>query len=209
MQVPTQSQTDTFNFVACTDGDNNNYTVVQIGTQTWMEQNLKTTKYNTGTAIPLVTDNTAWTNLSTPGYCWYNNSINNKNIYGGLYNWYAVNKGTLCPSGWHVPDTTDWKTLINYLAGDAGGKLKEPCTTRWTSPNSGATNSCGFTAFPGGNRSPNGGFFNQGTYSYWWTSSEVGLYTSWAINLENNSSYAIIDSWNNWLHGYSVRCIMD
>ena len=110
------------------DIDGNAYNKVTIGRQTWLVENLRTTKYNDGTLIPLVQDNTAWSNLITPGYCWFDNDeVANKNPYGALYNWYAVNTGKLCPSGWHVPTDTEWTTLIDNLGGldVAGGKLKE------------------------------------------------------------------------------------
>ena len=98
-----------------TDTDGNVYTSVAIGTQVWMVENLKTTKYNDNSAIPLVTDNTAWGNLSTSGYCWYSNDIANKTAYGALYNWYAVNTSKLCPTGWHVPIDAEWKILERNL----------------------------------------------------------------------------------------------
>jgi uncharacterized protein (TIGR02145 family) len=123
------------------DIDGNYYKTIQIGSQIWMAENLKTTRYNDGSNIPLVTDNTAWSNLTTPGYCWYNNdAATYKNVYGALYNWYAVNTGKLCPSGWHVPSEYEWTLLVNYLGGvyAAGGKLKETGTTHWYSPNAGA-----------------------------------------------------------------------
>ena len=95
-----------------TDIENNNYKTVKIGTQWWMAENLKTTKYNDGTSIPYVTDNWEWYNLTTPAYCWKNNDPEaNKNIYGAMYNWYAVNTGKLCPAGWHVSTKPDWETL--------------------------------------------------------------------------------------------------
>jgi uncharacterized protein (TIGR02145 family) len=101
---------------AVTDKDGNVYHTVTIGTQTWMVENLKTTKYNDGTAIPFITDNSAWANLTTPGYCWYNNdSTTYKNMYGALYNWYAVSTGNLAPKGWHVATDAEWTTLQNYL----------------------------------------------------------------------------------------------
>ncbi len=127
--VPTGNKTITFGFVACTDKNNNNYTVVKIGNQTWMAENLKTTRFNDGTPIPLVSDNTTWSTLSTPGYCWYNNdSVNFKDFGGALYNWYAVNTAKLAPPGWHVPTDAEWTTLTNYVGGldVAGGKLKKP-----------------------------------------------------------------------------------
>jgi uncharacterized protein (TIGR02145 family) len=148
-----------------TDVDNNTYKVVKIGTQVWMAENLKTTRYNDGSAIPLVTDNTEWNNLTTPGYSWYNNdSATYAQTYGALYNWYTVETGNLCPTGWHVPSDAEWTTLTDYLGGEAiaGGKLKETGTAHWDSPNTGATDETGFTAFPGGNRTKNGPFSNLG-----------------------------------------------
>ena len=109
------------------DIDGNIYNTVKIGNQAWMAENLKTTKYNNGTEIPLIVDKPAWEALMTGGYCWYNNEDVNKNIYGALYNWYAVNTGNLCPIGWHVPSYNEWDILAAYLGGVdiAGGKLKE------------------------------------------------------------------------------------
>jgi hypothetical protein len=108
-----------------TDIDGNIYSTVTIGTQTWMKQDLKTTRYNDGAAIPLVTDNTAWAALTTPGYCLYNNTNNADSIrtFGALYNWYAVNTGKLAPTGWHVATDAEWTTLTTYLGGTtvAGG----------------------------------------------------------------------------------------
>lgn len=137
-----------------TEMDGNVYQTVKIGTQIWTRENLKTTKYKDGTAIPLATDNTAWSNLTTPGYCWYNNDASaNKNVYGGLYNWYTVSTNNLCPSGWHVSTDLDWTTISNYLGGgfDAAVKLKETGTDHWSAPNAGVTNETGFTARPGVN----------------------------------------------------------
>jgi uncharacterized protein (TIGR02145 family) len=132
--IPSSDKTITFNFIACTDGDNNNYPVVPIGAQTWMAENLKTIKYNDGTLIPLVEDEVAWAALTSPGYCWYDNDEPaNKTTYGVLYNWYSLyatsNGGkNVCPPGWHVPSSTQWTTLLTYLGGEsiAGGKLKNP-----------------------------------------------------------------------------------
>ena len=150
--VPNQSKTLTFTFIACTDFDGNNYPVGQIGTQIWMVENLKTTRYNDGTDILSITDNTTWENLITPGYCFYNNGVVNKNTYGALYNWYAVNTGKLAPKGWHVPTNDEYTTLITFLGGEsvASSKLKESGTSHWQSPNTEATNQSGFTALPGG-----------------------------------------------------------
>ena len=197
-----------------TDKDGNVYHTVAIGTQTWMVENLKTTKYNDGTAIPNVTDYTQWSNLSTGAYCWYNNDSNNKSIYGALYNFYAVNTGKLAPKGWHVPSDDELTILSNYLGGSAvaGGKLKS--TTGWINPNTGATNSSGFTALPAGwwnlNDSNINGFNAVGYEGVWWTSTKYtdsfgGL--SWSLENKNVifGRFSSIDS-NN---GSSVRCIKD
>ena len=135
------------------DIDGNGYDTVVIGTQTWLVQNLRVTHLNNGVSIPNITNSTLWKNSTTPALCYYNNdSVSYAAIYGALYNWYAVNTNNLCPTNWHVPSYSEWETLITYLGGAsvAGGKLKEVGTTHWTSPNTGATNSSGFTALPNG-----------------------------------------------------------
>ena len=195
-----------------TDVDNNHYRIVQIGTQVWMAENLKTTKFKHGTSIPLITDNTAWCNLSTSGYCWYNNDEPNyKNTYGALYNWYAVNTGSLAPTGWHVPSDIDWTVLTDFLGSEdvAGGRLKETGTTHWLSPNTGATNETGFTALPGGVRDPDydGIFLGMGSYGFWWSSSENTPGYSWARVLIWNSSSILRDGGLDEVSGFSVRCI--
>eukprot|EP00825_Cyclidium_porcatum_P010076 TRINITY_DN15162_c0_g1_i1.p1 TRINITY_DN15162_c0_g1~~TRINITY_DN15162_c0_g1_i1.p1 ORF type:complete len:564 (+),score=55.59 TRINITY_DN15162_c0_g1_i1:400-2091(+) len=133
-----------------TDYDGNVYDTIHIGTQIWMKQNLKTTHYKNGTAITYPgANNTAWQNNTNGAYAWYNNNeATYKNTYGALYNWYAVNTGMLCPTGWHVPTDAEWTTLTTYLGGEfiAGTKLK--ATTLWESPHTIATNETGFTAFP-------------------------------------------------------------
>ena len=217
MLTPTQSQTVTFNFLTCKDGDKNIYPVIQIGTQWWMEENLKTTSYNNGTGIPLVTLNTTWENLSTAAYSWYADSINpNKNIYGALYNYYAVMDTMLCPKGWHIPDTSEWNTLINYLGGQnvAAGKLKDTCSMRWNLPNPGAINSSGFTALPGGVHSSNdGNFYSRGDNCNLWSStwyvssSGNNQYTNgWYLSLNNDTNSAILDNLFATA-GFSVRCL--
>jgi uncharacterized protein (TIGR02145 family) len=138
-----------------TDYDGNVYPTVRIGTQLWMAKNLRTTRLKFGGTIQIVTDNTAWSNLTTPGYCWYNNDeAANKETYGALYNWYTIATTNLCPAGWHVPTDDDWEVLTTYLGGYniAGDKLKEAGTAHWANPNTGATNETGFSALPGGSR---------------------------------------------------------
>ena len=193
------------------DKDGNLYHIVTIEDQVWLVENLKTTKYNDGTDIPLVTDKTDWSNLSTPGYCWYSNdSFQYKNVYGALYNWYTINSGKLCPSGWHVPTDAEWGTLILHVGGviNAGGKLKEAGTVHWISPNTGATNETGFTALPGGARNYSGNFGLILERGFWWSSTENSSTNAIYRALLYNSSNA--ESGNdNKKYGYSVRCIKD
>jgi uncharacterized protein (TIGR02145 family) len=175
-----------------------------------MGENLKTTKYNDGTAIPLVTDNKAWERLTTPAYCWYDNDTTYKNSYGALYNGYAVNTGKLCPSGWHVSIDLEWATLITYLGGEsvAGGKLKETGTTHWRGPNSGAKNESGFTALPGGSRYTNGLFFTIKNIGYWWTFTENTTLDGWYRCMYNGNN-AVSRNYFDSTNGFSVRCVRD
>ncbi len=193
-----------------TDIDGNVYHAVSIGTQVWMVENLKTTRYNDGTYIPLVTDDDIWISLTSDAYCWSNNDPDNKNPYGALYNWYAVNTGKLAPTGWHVPTDADWNTLINFAGGTvtAGGNLKETGTDYWSPPNTGATDEYGFTALPGGYRSSaNGTFVNLSYYGVWWSATGT-IGSIGRLLLENTTATA---DYNHDIQtqGFSVRCIMD
>jgi uncharacterized protein (TIGR02145 family)/uncharacterized repeat protein (TIGR02543 family) len=193
------------------DADGNQYHTVTIGTQVWTVENLKTTKFNDGSAIPLVTDSATWANLATPGYCWYNNdAATYKNTsYGAWYNWYTINTGKLAPAGWHVPTDTEWTTLTTYLGGDsvAGGKLKEAGIAHWPSPNLGATNETGFTALPGGYRNHYSTFDNLGMFGYWWSSTgSVG--NAW-FRIMNYDKANVEVSNNRMKEGFSVRCVRD
>ena len=199
-----------------TDKDGNTYKTILIGTQTWMAENLKTTKYNDGTAIPLVTNDTAWINLSTPACCWQNNDPARKVTYGVLYNWYTVNTGKLCPIGWHVPSKAEWTILINYLGGEdaSTGKLKETWFHHWPRPNKGATNETGFTALPGGDRNFQDGLYvSLGEVACWWSSTPDGktfdgktqAWYMWSSIYDNITSMSTYVQGN----GYSVRCLKD
>jgi uncharacterized protein (TIGR02145 family) len=214
----------TFHFVvfnnlkygSLSDIEDNTYKTISIGKQEWMAENLKTTKYDDGTAIPLVTDDIEWINLSTPACCWYNNdAAAYKATYGALYNWYAINTASngdknVCPSGWHVPNDDEWTILTDYLCGitEAGGKLKETGTTHWISPNNGATNETGFTGLPGGNRDAYGKFFSVGINGYWWSSTEYSReYAMFRSTFYFNSN--VVRGHDHKTEGYSVRCLRD
>jgi uncharacterized protein (TIGR02145 family) len=178
-----------------------------------MTTNLRVTKYRDGAPIQLATSNVAWNIWITPLYCWYNNDeTTNKNTYGALYNWFAVNTGKLCPTGWHVPSDLEFTTLTTYLGSEsvAGGKLKETGTSHWKSPNTDATNTSGFTAVPGGVRIYSGGFFDIGTIGYWWTTTAASSNTNAVIR---NMNYDRSSVWRTgdplMSAGHSVRCIKD
>jgi uncharacterized protein (TIGR02145 family) len=197
------------------DIDGNNYKTIQIGTQIWMAENLKTTKLNDGSAIHNVTDFSTWDTLTTPGYCWYNNDAKTYKVaYGALYNGFTVETGKLCPSDWHVPTNDEWTTLETFLGGSdvAGGKLKEISTVHWISTNTDATNESGFTALPGAQRDIQNDFGNNlwiGTLGQWWssTSSEGWFLDIRELHPELNSISGSNSSGIYINEGISVRCL--
>jgi uncharacterized protein (TIGR02145 family) len=208
-----------------TDYDNNSYKTVKIGNQIWMAENLKTTRYNDGAPIPMMTADTLLWNYetSTPSYSWCgNDKAVYYETYGKLYNWYAVNTGKLCPTGWHVPTDAEWTTLTDFLGGDsvAGGKLKETGTTHWISPNSYATDESGFKALPGGynygsiGQGEDGTNFHYGAY-FWSSTSE---------DADADEDHLSVIAWRREMYTYqnsveryvegkvaglSVRCVKD
>jgi uncharacterized protein (TIGR02145 family) len=194
-----------------TDVDDNTYSTVTIGSQTWMRENLKVTKFRDGTAIPNLTDNTQWKNSTTPGYCVYGNNTSYKTTYGCLYNWYAINDSrNIAPVGWHIPTDEDWATLVEYLGGEnvAGNHLKETGITHWIKPNDlCAVNTYNFTALPGGMRNGNGFFSEMTTTAYWWSSINL-LSEAYFRKLVYNDIYVGRDLY--YLNaGLSVRCVRD
>jgi uncharacterized protein (TIGR02145 family) len=191
------------------DVDGNVYTAVSIGTQVWMKENLKVSKYRNGDPIPTNLTNAEWYASTTSGACAvYNNDAANNTTYGKLYNWYAVvDSRNLCPTGWHVPTDAEWTTLENYLGGTsvAGGKLKST-SSLWASPNTGATNESGFSGLPGGNRSGTGTYLNIGNYGYWWSST--GGAVVWCRDLRYSSGTSTRNNLEE-RRGLSVRCLRD
>ena len=194
------------------DAEGNSYKTVEIGSQVWMAENLKSTLFNDGQAIPLVAGGTDWVELSTPGFSWYNNdAVTYKNDYGALYNWYAVSTDNLCPTGWHVPSEADWITMSNFLGGEceAGIRLKEPGTSHWLSPNAGSTNESGFTALPGGYRSPAYGDYNEVRASgYFWSVNDEDE-TNARLSLLTYDYECFLLSSAHKGNGFSVRCVKD
>lgn len=216
------------------DIDHNIYYPVKIGDQTWMADNLKTTRYSDGSIIPRVEDRLTWYNFSlyTRAYCWYDNFAALGTTYGALYTWPAamniytesdINPGNVqgvCPDGWHLPADSEWKQLEMFLGmsqeevdgemwrgENEGGKMKYEGIQFWTNPNTGSTNESGFRALPAGWRDGAGYFKNLGTSARFWSSSKRGDY-AWVRQLDYNSS-SIYRGTNGLYEGISVRCIKD
>jgi uncharacterized protein (TIGR02145 family) len=192
-----------------TDADGNVYSTVEIGDQVWTVENLKTTKYNDGTPVPLITDRAEWITCdenAKPACSWYENDTVNRTTYGVLYNWYVVNTGKLAPKGWHVPTAGEWTELENYLitngynwdgTKDSSRIAKSlAATTDWisdTNPGTigndvSANNRSGFSALPGGFRIDRGDFYDIGTHGYWWSTTEDGKFRAWRSCLYHNKT---------------------
>jgi uncharacterized protein (TIGR02145 family) len=219
-----------------TDYENNIYNVVKIGNQIWMSENLKTTKYNDGTGIPNITDNTAWAALTTGAYSDYDNTPANSTTFGRLYNWYAVDNNAatkvasnggknVCPTGWHVPTEVEWTTLENYLITNGynwdgtttGNKIGKSMasTSGWTTdPTAGnvgndqaSNNRSGFTALPVGGRFISSFMLNK-ILGFWWSVTERSSTRASQHFLENNLSN--LGRYDDFKYlGFSVRCLRD
>jgi uncharacterized protein (TIGR02145 family) len=190
------------------DTDGNIYGTVDIGKQVWMAENLKTTKYNDGTSIPLISDNKVWSKLKTGAYCWFNNEEENKEEFGALYNWYAVDSKKLCPVGWHVPSELEIESLITFLGDQniAGNKLKITGSEHWMTSLTIVTNDFQFSALPGGFRLYSGSFSEPRQYAVWWTSTGYQSTQAWNMGLYFNSS-KLFNGHDIAQAGFSVRCI--
>ncbi len=201
--------------------DGSHYNSVLINNKEWTSTNLNVTTYSDGTIIPQAQNATAWASLTTGAWCYYSFQTSNGITYGKLYNWYAIAgiwndasktdaslRKKIAPTGWHVSTTADWTALGEFLGGssNAGGFIKEAGTTHWQTPNTGATNSTGMTALPGGNCSTTGAFSAIGASGNWWCSDEYNTVNGWCSGLVSNTknlSSAPISKKT----GYSVRLV--
>jgi uncharacterized protein (TIGR02145 family) len=210
------------------DIDGNVYNIINIGSQSWMKEDLRVTRYKNGDEIPGNHTGIEWVELTSGAYSVYNNNLLNAIIYGNLYNYYAVDdERGLCPEGWHVPSDSDWNTLVIYLDPNAsidvvgfqsdiaGGMLKETGTLEdgdgyWHAPNEGATNETLFSARGGGfrNGTNSGHYLYMGLSNYYWTSTEFSNNDVWYRRLSSGSAGFLRVYWDGG-SGYSVRCIQD
>ena len=207
---------------SASDIDGNIYRTVIIGTQLWMQSDLKTTHYRGGTEIPFVTDNDAWKDLTTAACCWFNNTQPLAGSgFGLIYNWHAVGAGGLCPTGWHVPTDNDFKVMERFLGmtqaqyddtgwrgTNQGNQLKAADDT-WL-PSTG-TNSSGFSALGEGYRwGVDGSFNNYEVVGYWWTSTLHWSDATKAVYRRLDSVEArVYREGVIFAGGKSVRCIKD
>lgn len=194
------------------DIDGNEYATIQIGNQTWMTENLRTTRYCNGEPIPNVTGEGPWANLTTGAWSYYDNDSQNENPYGKLYNGYAVsNPLNICPCGWHVPTDAEWTELTDHLGGAdaAGNKMKSTGNTYWAATNQNATNESGFSALPAGTRNYNGKFNAIREQVFYWSSTNNNSpqYTFYRYMIYNFDQVFRGNSTTE--DGMSVRCIKD
>jgi uncharacterized protein (TIGR02145 family) len=215
--------------ITVTDTSGNVYHTISLGSQIWMVENLRTTKYNDGTDIPLVSDGTDWAALTTPAFCWYkNDAANYEASCGALYNWYAVNTGKLCPKGWHVPSDDEWTELETFLifnaynfdgttAGNkyakslASSALWDPSTVEGAVGNPdypAKQNSTNFSAVPAGCRDVYGGFAYYTFYAFWWSTTPNTVNTVFDRGLYSHSNFVARSSYG-FQNGFSVRCVKD
>jgi len=189
------------------DIDQNIYKTLTIGAQTWMAENLRTTRFNNGDEITYVPYTLTWSDSTTKSYCWYHSDSVN---YGALYKWAAVSNGNLCPAGWHVPSDGEWTTMINFLGGDtsAARKLMETGGVHWETTSYTLTNESGFTAIPGGYRSSKGIYSNIKRSAYWWSSTEAGSINAYCRNIYFGFN-AVTRTNSPKASGLSVRCLKD
>lgn len=208
---------DSVTYGSVTDVDGNRYKTIVINDQEWMAENLRTTHFDNGTAIPNVTDDNEWSNLSTAAYCWYDNDASYKDEYGAIYNWHAVgHPGGLCPQGWRVARNEDWNNLMFFLGaeghdGKEGKALKT--TSGWDTHSNGrdgnGTDKYHFSALPGGFRHGSSGMtVGAGTNAHFWSSSisDPAETAAWTRSIYNNVDNVRVNSTSHEV-GYYVRCI--
>ena len=217
------------------DIDGNNYSTITIGNQSWTTENLKTTKYNDGTIIPNVAENSEWSNLSSGAFSFYQHDSISIEQNGFLYNWFSVETSKLCPLGWHIPTNHDWTILERFLAENGGNydsadmiqaesdnearsKIGKSMASNQGWANSLSIGSIGnaqennnyskFSALPSGSRNDNGTFYGKGTHSRFWTASENGISQAARKVLSYDLANIRVSSADK-KYGFCIRCVKD
>lgn len=205
-----------------TDSEGNTYSTIVLGNgQEWMSENLKTSKFSNGDAIPQVLDSLQWLSLSSIAWTFPNRSESYENPYGKLYNWYVVaDSRKVCPVGWHLPGDSEWNELVHYVdslssstamgvqSGTAGGKLKKTGTEEWVYPNTGASDEIGFLALPSGIRQSDARYSGFGETASFWTSTEADALNAYIHKLFYDNS-SVVRTYLDKRNGASIRCIKD
>ncbi len=215
---PEVDQTINFEFLLCSDADNNHYPIVQIGNQIWMAENLRTTKLKNGKEIKHIQNSLLWREINYASYTWYDHNENYQKPFGALYNWHAVEEDQLCPAGWRIPKDSDWHELENYIdpsinissatgwRGKDGAYLLKSAKF-WKISNKG-NNYYGFSALPSGRRSFDGSFNSMGDYCYWWTLTAENEFEAWSRYIIPEFNYLYRGAYLK-RYGFSVRCIKE
>lgn len=193
------------------DIDGNIYKTVKIGRQIWMAENLKVTRFRNGSPIPKLQQESDWSIQRKGAYCVDMQTDEYANVYGLLYNFYAVDdQQGLSPEGWRIPNKEDWHQLIEYLGGEssAGGKMKDTGSALWLRENRGMTNESGFSALPSGGRGRLGDVGEVGYYATWWSSSAEDSLYAWHWGLYPEGA-GIRFNPGHKTSGFSVRCIKE
>jgi len=189
------------------DIDGNIYSTIHLAGSLWMAENLRTTRFSDGEAIPFVQRDSAWAVATGPAYGWHPDSTDwPRSITGAYYNRYAMETGTLCPAGWRIPSKQDWESIAQMYGGVTGGAMKLTGYSQWAPPNRGATNVTGFSAFGAGTRFPEGGFSHPGMHAFWWSTHRDSdrFYYAMALSYRKKVYEWMLAETN---HGVNVRCI--
>lgn len=220
--IATKNEVIDFDFIPCSDADNNHYAVVTIGNQTWMANNLNSSKYANGENIAHLPGNDDWKSTNNGAWSYYNNDEKFAQNYGKLYNWYSViDPRNVCPTGWRAPSNVDWDILRTFLDPNtnmnnnvAGGKMKDIGTVLantglWNHPNTGATNETGFNGVPAGSRVGTSGDFDYiGQFAIWWSTTPGNESNSWCHGLHYQFTRLSLQ-YNGNKNGLSVRCLLN
>lgn len=206
MSSCSKENSKSLNFGSVSDKEGNIYKTIEIGNQTWMAEDLNSTMFSNGDPVANLVDNTEWSSSVSGAYCHIGGRYDGK-----FYNWYAISDPrNLCPTGWHIPDNTDWNTLFEFVgtSGTAAPKLKEVGIYNWNEWKNVNTNETGFSALPTGGRYNNGSYNGVGMGVAYWSKTEASSNESYTWKLVVNST-VFENQKRPKDYGFSVRCVKD